>query len=43
MGNSLYIGVSTLLTLVIGTLTSFVIGRLRLRNAWLVSNAALLT
>ncbi len=44
MGNSLYIGVgTTLLTLVIGTLTSFTIGRLRLRNAWLISNAALLT
>ena len=44
MGNSLYIGVATAaLTLVIGTLTSFVIGRMRLRNAWMVSNAALLT
>ncbi len=44
MGNSLYIGVATaVLTLVIGTLTSFVIGRMRLRHSWLVSNAALLT
>ena len=44
MGNSLAIGVATAaLTLVIGTLTSFVIGRMRLRHAWLVSNAALLT
>ncbi len=44
MGNSLYIGVATaILTLIIGTLTSFVIGRMRLRRAWMVSNAALLT
>ena len=44
MGNSLYIGVATaVLTLVIGTLTSFVIGRMRLRHSWVVSNAALLT
>ncbi|MGA9865329.1 MAG: carbohydrate ABC transporter permease [Acetobacteraceae bacterium] len=44
MGNSLYIGVATtVLTLAIGTLTSFVIGRMRLRHAWMISNAALLT
>ena len=44
MGNSLYIGVATaVLTLAIGTLTSFAIGRLRLRHAWVISNAALLT
>jgi len=44
MGNSLYIGISTsILTLIIGTMTSFVIGRLRIRHAWIVSNAALLT
>ena len=44
MGNSLYIGVATsVLTLLIGTLTSFVIGRLRIKGGWLVSNAALLT
>lgn len=44
MGNSLYIGVGTsALTLLIGTLTSFVIGRMRIRNSWVVSNAALLT
>ncbi|HEY5300376.1 MAG TPA: carbohydrate ABC transporter permease [Acetobacteraceae bacterium] len=44
MGNSLYIGVATtVLTLAIGTLTSFVIGRMRLRHAWVISNAALLT
>ncbi len=44
MGNSLYIGaVTSALTLLIGTLTSFVIGRMRLRHAWVISNAALLT
>lgn len=44
MGNSLYIGIATaLLTLLIGTLTSFVIGRLRIAGSHLVSNAALLT
>jgi multiple sugar transport system permease protein len=44
MGNSLYIGIATaLVTLAIGTLTSFVIGRMRLRGSWVVSNAALLT
>jgi multiple sugar transport system permease protein len=44
MGNSLYIGAATAaLTLAIGSLTSFVIGRMRIRKAWLVSNAALLT
>ena len=44
MGNSLYIGIGTAaLTLVIGTLTSFVVGRMRIRHGWLVSNAALLT
>ncbi len=44
MGNSVTIGVATaVLTLLIGTLTSFVIGRMRIRGAWLVSHAALLT
>jgi len=43
-GNSLYIGVATVfLTLVIGSLASFSIGRMRIRRGWLVSNAALLT
>jgi multiple sugar transport system permease protein len=42
--NSLYIGVITVfLTLLIGSLASFSIGRMRLRHGWLVSNAALLT
>jgi multiple sugar transport system permease protein len=44
MGNSLCIGVATsLLTLLIGTLTSFVVGRMRIRHAWIISNAALVT
>jgi len=43
-GNSLYVGVITVfLTLLIGSLVSFSIGRMRLRHGWLVSNAALLT
>jgi multiple sugar transport system permease protein len=43
-GNSLYIGVATVfLTLAIGSLASFSIGRMRIRHGWLVSNAALLT
>jgi multiple sugar transport system permease protein len=43
-GNSLYIGVATVaFTLVIGSLASFSIGRMRIRYGWLVSNAALLT
>jgi len=42
--NSVYIGVLTVfLTLLIGSLASFSIGRMRLRHGWLVSNAALLT
>jgi multiple sugar transport system permease protein len=44
MRNSLFIGGATCaLTLAIGTMTSFVLGRMRLRYSWLVSNAALLT
>src|SRR5262245_24984887 len=43
-GNSLYVGVITvILTLLIGSLVSSSIGRMRLRHGWLVSNAALLT
>jgi multiple sugar transport system permease protein len=42
--NSLYLGAATVvLTLAIGSLASFSIGRMRLRRGWLVSNAALLT
>jgi multiple sugar transport system permease protein len=44
MGNSLFIGVAVaLLTLFIGALTSFSIGRLRSPMGWIVSNTALLT
>jgi multiple sugar transport system permease protein len=43
-GNSLYVGAAvTFLTLAIGSLASFSITRMRMRNGWLVSNAALLT
>jgi multiple sugar transport system permease protein len=43
-GNSLYIGAMTVfLTLFIGSLASFSIGRMRIRHGWLLSNAALLT
>jgi multiple sugar transport system permease protein len=42
--NSLYIGVMTVfLTLFVGSLASFSIGRMRIRHGWLLSNAALLT
>jgi multiple sugar transport system permease protein len=43
-GNSLYLGAMvTFLTLLLGSLTSFSIGRMRIRHGWLVSNCALLT
>ena len=43
-GNSLYMGVATMvLTVLIGSLTAFAVGRLRLRHGALLSNAALLT
>jgi multiple sugar transport system permease protein len=43
-GNSLYVGVATVvLTLLIGSLASFSIGRMRIRYGWMLSNAALLT
>jgi len=43
-GNSVYMAsMVTLLVLVIGTLTSFSIARMRIRNGWLITNAALLT
>jgi len=43
-GNSLYVGAAvTFLTLLIASLASFSIGRMRIRYGWLVSNAALLT
>ena len=43
-GNSIYVGGAvTILTLLISSLASFSIGRMRIRYGWLVSNAALLT
>ena len=43
-GNSFYIGVGTVFfTLMIGSLASFAIGRMRIRYGWVLSNAALLT
>lgn len=43
-GNSIYLGVATmLLTVLIGSLASFALGRLKLRNGWIVTDAALLT
>ena len=43
-GNTVYIaGMVTFLVLLIASLTSFTVGRLRLRNGWLITNAALLT
>jgi len=43
-GNSFFVGLMTMfLTLVIGTLASFTVGRMRLRNGWLLTNAALMT
>ena len=42
--NSCFIaGMVTLLVLLIGTLTSFSVGRMRIRNGWLITNAALFT
>ena len=44
MGNSLFIGAAVaLLTLAIGSMASFAIMRLRIKGAWLLTNAALLT
>ncbi len=43
-GNSFIVGLSTMfLTLTIGSLASFTVGRMRLRNGWMLSNAALMT
>lgn len=43
-GNSFYVGLMvTFLTLLIGSLASFTVGRLRIKNGWLLSNAALMT
>ena len=43
-GNSVYMAAMTVLfTLLIGSLCSFAIGRMRIRQGWLLTNAALLT
>ncbi|MBV9248647.1 MAG: carbohydrate ABC transporter permease [Acetobacteraceae bacterium] len=43
-GNSIHVGLmTTLLTMLIGSLASFALSRMRLRKAWLLSYAALLT
>lgn len=43
-GNSIYVGVAvTFLTLLISSMTSFSIGRMRLRHGWVLTNTALLT
>jgi multiple sugar transport system permease protein len=42
--NSIYVGIATtFFTLLIGSLTSFTVGRMGLRKGWLITNAALLT
>jgi multiple sugar transport system permease protein len=44
MATSFYIGITVaFLTLAIGTLTSFTISRMRIRQGWMLTNAALLT
>ena len=43
-GNTAFIaGMVTFLVLLIASMTSFTVGRMRLRNGWLLTNAALLT
>jgi multiple sugar transport system permease protein len=43
-GNSIYMGVATMaLTVLIGSLTSYSLGRMRLRYGWMVTDFALLT
>jgi multiple sugar transport system permease protein len=43
-GNSVFLAAMvTLLVLLIGSLTSFSISRMRIRNGWIITNAALLT
>ena len=43
-GNSIYIGFATMvLTVLIGSLASFAMGRMRLRKAWLIGNFSLIT
>jgi multiple sugar transport system permease protein len=43
-GNSFFVGLMTMIfTLLIGSLASFTVGRMRLRNGWMLTNAALMT
>ena len=43
-GNSFIVGLSVMfLTLAIGSLASFTVGRMRMRNGWMLTNAALMT
>jgi multiple sugar transport system permease protein len=43
-GNSFYVGLGVMfLTLSIGSLASFTIGRMRIKHGWMLSNAALMT
>ena len=43
-GNSFWVGLMvTFLTLSIGSLASFTVGRMRLKNGWILTNAALMT
>ena len=43
-GNSFFVGLMTMVfTLLIGSLASFTVGRMRLRNGWMLTNAALMT
>jgi multiple sugar transport system permease protein len=43
-GNSFFVGLMTMfLTLLIGSMASFTVGRMRLHNGWMLTNAALMT
>ena len=43
-GNSFYVGIgTTFFTLLIGSLASFVIGRMRMQGGWVITNLALVT
>jgi multiple sugar transport system permease protein len=43
-GNSFIVGLATMfLTLLIGSLASFTVGRMRLKHGWMLTNAALMT
>jgi multiple sugar transport system permease protein len=43
-GNTVYVGLATMiLTVLIGSLASFAMGRMRLRKAWLIGNFSLIT